>query len=609
MSIVALEPFDKMRIAKYLKTNGLEDLCWGGFYEGVKKNKYNDYDVLVFLVDSVLKKLTSGEEISCKLLLKYIVYVDHFYWWASEKQLPAVTVVAKIRVFKEKYLEYAEQKGIEASDEVVKYIDSMLAEIDKEHGKEEASSEEVSKYVQSIMELEAKVDKLTKDLAEARRQISVYEKSKSDTQKKNSKNETELVELRRKVQEYEASIKELTQQVEELKQRATCSQEEYDALVTKYGSLQTKIDDLSGEYKELKKHADSLARKLGKFEKKEEERANEAAQHKSRLAFEKELDDKIISLLFRGQYTVSQIVDKLKEQGSSYSGIEVSESLTRVKLKLSILNGKNITYPQVYGVCPPAIKTHTNLSLSTDTDVLDIMIISDLHLTEMSNRVVKRLNTVYEYCAEKGIKYILNLGDLFDLSHNSVYSYETYSQHQKLIDAIVRNFPHDDNIVHFVLGGNHDRSATSFGIDSIEELASRRSDFVNLGYSHSAIGISGNTNDELIGIHHPKGWVVETVDDFDLGAGQITRYLEQSCSGLEKNYIDLFGHLHASRIDTVNGYGTVPSLFYDKERSGAWHVKIYLDKNKNIKYMVFIQLLAEKRLDKVSEVGYQRIIK
>ena len=46
MSIVALEPFDKMRIAKYLKTNGLEDLCWGGFYEGVKKNKYNDYDVL-----------------------------------------------------------------------------------------------------------------------------------------------------------------------------------------------------------------------------------------------------------------------------------------------------------------------------------------------------------------------------------------------------------------------------------------------------------------------------------------------------------------------------------------------------------------------------------
>lgn len=606
---MALEPIDKMRIGKYLKTNGLDDLCWGGFFEGVKKNKYNDYDVLVFLVDSVVKKLTSREDISEKLLLKYIVYVDRFYWWASEKELPAVNVVAKIRVFKEKYLEYVAQKGIEASDEIVKYIENMLAEIDKEHGKEEASSEEVSKYVQSIMEMEAKIEQLTKDLAEARRQISVHEKSKSDTQKKNNKNETELTELRSKVKEYKTQIAELTQQVEELKQRATCTQEEYDALVTKYNSLQTKIETLTGDYKELKKTSDSQARKIAKYEKKEEERAESAAQHKSRLAFEKELDDKIISLLFGGQYTVSQIVDKLNKDGSSYSLIEVSESLTRVKLKLSIMNGKNISYPQVYGVCPPSIKTHTNLNLSVDTDVLDIMIISDLHLTEISNRVIKRLNTVYEYCAEKGIKYIMNLGDLFDLSHNSVYSYETYSQHQKLIDAIVRNFPHDDNIVHFVLGGNHDRSATAFGIDSIEEITKRRTDFINLGYSHSSIGIEGNTNNELIGLHHPKGWVVESVDDFDLGAGQITRYLEQSCSGLEKNYIDLFGHLHASRIDTVNGYGTVPSLFYDKERSGAWHVKIYLDKNKNIKYMVFIQLLAEKRLDKVSEVGYQRIIK
>lgn len=606
---MALEPFDKMRIAKYLKTNGLEDLCWGGFFEGVKKNKYNDYDVLVYLVDSVIKKFDAGEDFSEKLIFKYLVYVDHFYWWASEKELPATSVVAKIRVFKEKYLEFANKKNITASEEIIKYIDNMLAEIDKEHGKEETDSKEVSKYVQSIMEMEERIAQLTKELAEAKRVIGVHEKASNDTKKKNSKNETELVALRNKVKEYEALIEELTKEVEELKQRATCSQEEYDSLVTKYGSLQTKIEDLTGEFKELKKAFDSQARKLSKFEKKEEERVVESEQLKSRLAFEKELDDKVIAILFSGQYTVADLVNKLNEQGNSYSGIEVSESLTRIRLKLNIMNGKEITYPQEYGICSPSIKTHTNLNLNAEGDVLDLMLISDLHLTDMSTRVVKRLNAVYEYCSKYGIKYIMNLGDLFDLSRNSVYSYETYSQHQKLIDAIVRHFPQDDNIVHFVLGGNHDRSATAFGIDSIETLANRRSDFVNLGYSHSTIGIKGNTKNEVIGIHHPKGWVVETVDDFDLGAGQITRYLEQSCSGLDKSYIDLFGHLHASRIDTVNGYGTVPSLFYDKERSGAWHVKVYLDKNKNIKYMVFIQLLVEKELNKISEVGYQRILK
>ena len=78
---------------------------------------------------------------------------------------------------------------------------------------------------------------------------------------------------------------------------------------------------------------------------------------------------------------------------------------------------------------------------------------------------------------------------------------------------------------------------------------------------------------------------------------------------MEDNYIDLFGHFHASRLDTINGFASLPSLFYDKERAGVWHVKIYLDEKKNIKYMVFIQLLAVKNLNKISEVGYQKIMK
>ena len=609
MNDVALESFDKMRIGKYLKNTGMEDLCWGGFFEGVKKNKYNDYDVLVFLVDSFIKKLDSGDDVSEKLLFKYVVYVDNFYWWASEKKLPAIEVVAKIRMFKDKYLGFTSKKGIEPSTEIVKFIEKMLEKIDKRHGKDESSSEEVSKYVQSVMEMEAKIEQLNKELNEARRVIVNYEKSKNDLDKKSKKSEDLIVELKRKVEQYEKLIEELTTQVEELRQRAACSQEEYDTLVTKYTTLQGKVESLSKEHTELQKAFDSQTKKLNVLEEKEKERVFEREQRKSKIAFEKELDDKIISLLFKGQYTIDEIVNKLKEQGSTYSGIEVSDALSRIKLKLSIMNGKSITYPQVYGVCPPVIKMYSNLNLSTNSDVLDIMIISDLHLTSMSSKVIKRLDMVYDYCAEKGIKYIVNLGDLFDLSNNSVSSYETYTENQKLIDAIVRHFPQDDNIVHFVLGGNHDRNVSALGIDPIETLASRRNDFVNLGYSHGTIGISGNKNNELIGLHHPKGWVVGSVDDFDLGTDQINKYLQQYCPGADNNYIDLFGHLHASRIDTINGYGTVPSLFYDKERSGAWHVKIYLDQNKNIKYMVFIQLLAEKRLDKVSEVGYQRIIK
>ena len=91
---------------------------------------------------------------------------------------------------------------------------------------------------------------------------------------------------------------------------------------------------------------------------------NNYTKYKTGLAFEKELDDKIIGMLFAGQYTVDQIVKKLNKKDGSYTSSDVSESLERIKLKLSIMNPKAITYPQEYGVCAPGVKTHTNLNLN-----------------------------------------------------------------------------------------------------------------------------------------------------------------------------------------------------------------------------------------------------
>ena len=606
---MALEVVDKMRIGKYLKTTPYDELCWGGFFENARKDKYNDYDVLVFLVDSFIKKISGTEVSKEKLLMKYLVFINNFFWWANEKKQPAIQVEAKIRVLEEKYLEYIERTGQEKSEDIITTIRSMIELIDDEFGKEEESDKEVSKYVQSILEMENKIKELTTELEEARKTIRNFEKKKSDSAKKSKKSEETVDKLKIKVEDYEKLITDLTKQVNELKDRANCTQEEYDKLLNKYETAQLKVDDITIELKELKKERYEQSKLINKLEQKEEERIVERESLKKRIAFEKELDDKIIALLFGGEYTVDQIVKKLKKHGDNYSNIDVSEALERVKLRLSIINPKNISYPQEYGICPQSVKTHTNLNLNASGDVLDIMLISDLHLTEMTNKVIKRMNAVYEYCAMYGIKYIMNLGDLFDLSYSSEFNIETYIQHQKLIEAIVKNFPQDDKIVHFVLGGNHDRNATSFGFDSIEELTNRRNDIVSLGYSHSTLNIKGSSNGDSIGLHHPNGWVVDTIDNFDLGANRINNYLEQNYSGREDNYIDLFGHFHASRLDTVNGFASLPSLFYDKERAGAWHVKIYLDEKKNIKHMVFIQLLAEKNLNKISEVGYQKIMK
>ena len=123
---MALEVVDKMRIGKYLKTTALDELCWGGFFENARKDKYSDYDVLVFLVDSFLTKISSASVSSEKLLTKYLVYINNFFWWANEKKQPAIQVIAKIKVLEEKYLEYIEKTGQEKSESIITTIKSMV---------------------------------------------------------------------------------------------------------------------------------------------------------------------------------------------------------------------------------------------------------------------------------------------------------------------------------------------------------------------------------------------------------------------------------------------------------------------------------------------------
>jgi hypothetical protein len=34
--------------------------------------------------------------------MKYLVYINNFFWWANEKKQPAIQVIAKIKVLEEK---------------------------------------------------------------------------------------------------------------------------------------------------------------------------------------------------------------------------------------------------------------------------------------------------------------------------------------------------------------------------------------------------------------------------------------------------------------------------------------------------------------------------
>lgn len=622
---MALEMFDKLRIKKFLKITGLEDLYYGGFYEGVRKNKYNDKDVLSFLVDTFLSKLSDNVTTTDKLLIKYIVWIDNFYGWVCEGYgSPSDDVTAKIRTFKNSYLEYVSKFELDSNNEIIGCIDSLVGEIEKLHGKEDI--EEVSKYVASITALETKISSLEADLSKASTEIGNLRRRLAEEEKKGRKSVATNTELRdliqtrdKEIREQLALISELRNQIEEFGQKADVTKEEYEVILQQYKDLEKSNSDLVELYNQLLNENGNLLHiveeqkeQLDGFVRIQEEREKELRKDNLARLREKSIDDFVISLLIGSKLSVQEITDLLCKQGYAVTNVDVNNSLKRIKKEINLITPNVATYPRQFSICSPSIVTNGSFNLGVSSKVMNVMVISDLHLSEVNDDVVRTMDLIYDYCKKMGIDLIMNLGDILSINENITPSKSIFSENNRLIESILTRFPYDSSITHAVLGGNHDKGSLNLGIDLLSKLEDGRDDFLNLGYDHCNVNIVGSSQNDFFGIHHPSRRLLDSIDDYKLGARKLINHLDWHYPSEEerkKAYIDLFGHFHVSRLDMLNQYCSVPSLFKDRETNGAWHMKIYFDEHNNIKHMVFIPLVVNDKITKVSEIGYQRVMK
>ena len=174
--------------------------------------------------------------------------------------------------------------------------------------------------------------------------------------------------------------------------------------------------------------------------------------------------------------------------------------------------------------------------------------------------------------------------------------------------------PQDDNIVHFVLGGNHDRNISTYGFDPIKVLTEGREDFIHLGYNHSSIILSSPEADlGQFDIHHPDtfDFPIDLTED-GINPQDIEDYLntvyERCGQSREDSYFDILGHTHKSQFNCMSSYCYIPSFLEGRGKRGAVHVRIYLDEEKGFKYMVFMPLSYNptNKLVKNNEIIYQK---
>ena len=121
---------------------------------------------------------------------------------------------------------------------------------------------------------------------------------------------------------------------------------------------------------------------------------------------------------------------------------------------------------------------------------MKVLAISDLHFGSVKERL-DLVNKAFEYCTKNDINIILCCGDFIDGTFSKIEQRikNPYDQ----IEYFLKNYPHDDNILTFGVGGDHDLSAfKSIGIDIREACKNNRTDIIIPDYTNVDINIKND---------------------------------------------------------------------------------------------------------------------
>lgn len=457
------------------------------------------------------------------------------------------------------------------------------------------------------------------------------------------KSEKEVVEditvdsdLQVKIKEYKSKIKELKNQIKELNNRInslnkivneSIKKEKLELLKNELEKLKEKNEELNDFINKLnfvnsKLESDNKKLKIAMQEEKKSfdvEYSIIKTQFDSALVdvkkyndfindieIKKEIDSLVLDSIVESKQTISEIYSVLHFLYPSITKQDIFNSLKRLKVNYSISQNAIYEYEKLYGI---GLNYFDSYTINSVSDILDIIVISDLHINNDIESSLYNLNLIYEYATNNDIRVILNLGDFID-GHFTNYNnkLDQFKYNDELINKVIEKLPKDENIINLLLGGNHDRLVMSQGIDVINKIANERIDYASLNYDHSFLKI-GNTT---LGLHHVnKRYTDDFIKNTSSNNSLVSSYLESyyDRKKVQKNsiYLDLLGHYHISKFSTSGSYVTVPSLNNDHIQNGAWRIRFFFNSYKNIIEAVLIPLVIENKVLSASAFNYQKV--
>ncbi len=664
MAITALE---QKRIFEYLKSHPVEAIYFDDLKYLLGHGKRLEYkNFLEFFVDSTIKRLNE-DKIYFNLINKFLFTINNILNSMLEQNCEIDgQFINKIRLFRTLYEESLERTKQERSEEVEKSLD-IINENLKSISPISQDVSQILPYLKEIEALQSRIKDLEKECfaikqekealrKEAERKGKQFKKRQDNINSlhieinKKDKIIRELEEkLKREVQSLSKVIEDLKEQLNkqvnsnknltEINENLNAELQKLKLLLESYEldkgekliviiqKLNDTIQKLNDENESLKDRNTMLEVANSSLEEEvvglstiiktsEEEIKKQAERNALRSHNDSVIEHLIVKRLFTQHLSIDEIIEELKQEGYKLDNDEISYHLKNLKKHFNIEAASFIDNVPRYTIIPPEIVVNRkfNIALPENCTSYDILIVSDLHISEFNEAATEEFKMINGYCEDNNIHFILDGGDFFQ--GKFFHSYKpaaTFEHNYRLVEEAISKIPFSKGIYHAIMGGNHDQDFLNFGFNPIERLTNARDDFIYLGFNHCTIAFNGfDTMYSQFMLHHPTGRFEDPIDLPDYSNGKFLKTLDEYYKSIghtrDDSYIDLIAHFHRSSLDALSSLCILPSFRKDRFNNGAWHLKIYFDKMHNIKYMIFIPVIINNmKLISTTEISYQKL--
>ena len=295
-----------------------------------------------------------------------------------------------MRTYKDAYQKYCDTNSLEVDKILIKAIEAIDKLLDSKY---KDNSEDNSIYLSKVKEVEDKVLELTKALNSEQSNNEILVKKVEMCEKRLKKQDDDLTQTRSVLYDKEREVTRLEGIEESFKELKN----QYDGVKSHNSLLEGKVDELSQTVEEQSGRIEVYQRQDEK------------------LARETFLDEQIFNLLLNDKLSLKDIICILNDKGFNVNNNEVMDSINRIKRVVNIEDKNNLVVPKLYGVSRELVLSENNLMLNVEPNSsLDIMLIADMHVDKVNNKLLDLMNEVYDYCTINNIENIINLGDFLD---------------------------------------------------------------------------------------------------------------------------------------------------------------------------------------------------